>query len=265
MTDAQLETYLSRKSDSWCKQLTGNCTACHIRYTGEYCETDVLDNVGFMTLLLLYQVGFFSVYFLAFLWTIIGIVERVVNKLGLFNIYGGVIILVLVYTVTRFYHFVDPFGFYELTPPTVELFIYWLGIISISTALTLSISLWLDIVSTYHKDSSNFRNAKTISAIVAIVFWIIFVLMLIVFSIFGSVGTGVLLCKFATFAVLVLLVVLSFAVLPRVAGVVKSMKGATKLDKVSLRIYLILAVALFKMGSWCIWYYACVYGNIFAS
>lgn len=238
-------TKQARIDPLWCKGFgqAKNCTNCHVKYTGEWCEIDIYyDDLPFMIYMALFQVGLFSAFLVTLGWIILGAVERVVNKLGLFNMYGGVMLINILFILTRFFYFLDPNGFYKLWNAELEVANTWISNILFVCSMTMSISLWFDIVSSIDRTRTSFRAGKIITLLLSIAVFLfsttIYVLFATVFRDYSGTGYLTLTILIGLFVVAVIL--MAFTVVPKVSKLVSGMKGASKLPKVFVYVYLII-------------------------
>lgn len=211
-----------RYSEVWCRGLNtilGNCTNCHIQYTGENCEHEIFyEDLPFMTFLLVYQVGFMSFVVLMLLWIILGILDRKRLKYDFLSLYGSVLVFNVLFILIRSIHFVDPYGFYKVMDGTLDLGLIWLGVVCITTSTVLCIAIWFDIVmgmQRLKRDKDKFNTAKTITYILGGSFFVLCMGTYIIFAIMGTPGTAITLMYGYFFLVLIALLVMAYFVLPR--------------------------------------------------
>eukprot|EP01129_Flabellula_baltica_P002914 TRINITY_DN12791_c0_g1_i1.p1 TRINITY_DN12791_c0_g1~~TRINITY_DN12791_c0_g1_i1.p1 ORF type:complete len:309 (+),score=34.21 TRINITY_DN12791_c0_g1_i1:73-999(+) len=159
-----------------------NCTTCVLRYTGENCDIDVLDNSVFSLALTIYTIIFALIWLIATVTLCFLIYKNIfgLNKNPkLIAFWPGYLLVPSL--LIRFVYFIDPNGIRMIFSSSflVIVLVYLPGVFIFGSAV-LTVSVWLDVlvgIGKKYQVETNFTTPKIISA--AFVFMILVALLLL--------------------------------------------------------------------------------------
>eukprot|EP01129_Flabellula_baltica_P004321 TRINITY_DN1496_c0_g1_i1.p1 TRINITY_DN1496_c0_g1~~TRINITY_DN1496_c0_g1_i1.p1 ORF type:complete len:328 (-),score=35.18 TRINITY_DN1496_c0_g1_i1:58-990(-) len=180
---------MSNISNYHCEDATDltNCTTCLVRYSGEFCQVDNLEYVGFSVFLWIYQIIFLLAFcgiFVLILYLIYKNVTKFGKSLSVIAFWPAYVILPGI--ICRIIFLIDPVGIrliFDERSFFVALVLYLPAVFMFGGSV-LTISVWLDVMVGLGKKysvTSNFIAPKIISAVFAFVFLAVLVVLLIVF------------------------------------------------------------------------------------
>lgn len=233
-----------RVSIRWCKsfQITENCTNCHISYTGETCDTNLLDDLPFMTFMAFSQVFSISMFFLLLLWNIVGWYGKMKSKHGgALKLNSIVAYLNMVLCIGRFIFMLDPYGFYSYLPGILTEISMWVPISAMITSYVLCNAVWFDIVVNKSNGTVNsLKTAITMTIVFSILFFFGSLMILVVTFILGALGVGVVLMHVLLLLCIASSIVLALIMFSKVARQLK--KASKKRQIIKLERYLIMGM-----------------------